>query len=589
MRSIQPYLICLTILAAQTVIHAQNQKKYNLNFDEYDSINQLMPNGWLKWGDFKNVSGEKLDNGEYVGKVVSDKEGKFGTFTYGIPASFIGDTITLTGRVKHENVKGYVGLFMRIDGYNGMLGFKTMQHLKIKGTKDWKEYTIKLPLPSNAKAIYVSGILSGKGTAWFDDFSVTIDGKDIQTIKRTPLILLKDFNTDTFNAGLDQASTPIDLTTKNALSSSLNELIESLAEKRIVAIGESTHGTSEFYQLREMITKRLIEEKGFNLVVLESPYDDIEILNTGLSERPLDSLMKKHLLSIYQTQETKSFLQWYRDNRFAYNTKFKGSDDSFWVFNQLLTDNIGVVDDKELSQLLAKLKSNNAKAAKANGKKELKLNVAIYNNIISIEKRLESIGTLTEPLKEILFNAKSTFINYINLSNKKPYKSRDELMAERISYLAKDENNKIIVWAHNAHISKEVIVDNEIGLMGRDLEEEFGDDYHSIGLATLKGTYSFIAERLINGDHDYSETLNQSNIQSIKIPLWENSFATYGSNFLLDFSILKKELNTDEILGATRLIGYGQEKKTDIYWLHLIKAFDSLIFIKQTSATKPLR
>ncbi|MFT7150635.1 MAG: erythromycin esterase, partial [Nonlabens sp.] len=281
--------------------------------------------------------------------------------------------------------------------------------------------------------------------------------------------------------------------------------------------------------------------------------------------------------------------QWYKDSRLANNIKFKGSDDSFWVFYELLTDNIGVVNDKELSQLLAKLKSNNAKSAKANGKKEIKLNVAIYNNIISIEKQLESTGILTESLKEILFNAKSTFINYVNLRNKKPYKSRDELMAERISYLAKDPNNKIIVWAHNAHISKIVIVDNEIGLMGRDLEEEFGDDYHSIGLATLEGSYSFIEERFINGDHDYSETLSQSDIQSIKIPLWENSLASYGSDFYVDFSTLKKELNTDEIIGGMRLIGYGQEKKTDTYWIHLMKAFDSLIFIKQTSATKPLR
>lgn len=589
MGSIKPYLICFSLLVFQSSVYAQNQEKYNLSFDNYDSINQVMPTGWYNTGGFKNVSGEKLGNGQHVGKIASDKEGKFGTFTYGIAANFIGDTVTLTGRVKHENVKGYVGLFMKISGYNGVLSFKTMEHLKIKGTKDWKEYTLKLPLSPNARAIYVSGILGGKGTAWFDDFSVTIDGKDIQTLENIPRIFLNDFDKGRFNAALDQSSTPIDLTTKDALSTSLDGLIESLADKRIVAIGESTHGTSEFYQLREIITKRLIEERGFNLVVLESPYDDIELFNKGLSEHPLDSLMIKHLLSIYQTQEMKSFLQWYKDNRFAYNIKFKGSDDSFWVFNKLLTDNIGVADDKELNQLLAKLRSNIAKGAKANGKKEIKINVAIYNNIISIEKRLENTGTLTESLKEILFNAKSTFMNYVNLSDKKPYKSRDELMADRISYLAQDPNNKTIIWAHNAHISKEVIVDNEIGLMGRDLVQEFGDSYHSIGLATLEGKYSFIAERLINGDHNYSEVLRQSDIQSIKIPLWTNSLASYGNYFYLDFSTLKNELKTDEIIGAVRLIGYGQERKTDTYWLQLLKAFDSLIFIKQTSATKPLR
>lgn len=589
MRSIKPYLICFTLVVFQSIVYAQSQEKYNLSFDNYDSINQVMPTGWYNTGDFKNVSGKKLVNGQLVGKVASDKEGKFGAFTYGIAANFIGDTVTLTGRVKHENVKGYVGLFMKISGYNGVLGFKTMQHLKIKGTKDWKEYTLKLPLPSNARAIYVSGILGGKGTAWFDDFKVTIDGKDIQTLEETPKIYLKDFNTNTFNAALDQSSTPIDLTTKDALTASLDGLIASLGDKRIVAIGESTHGTSEFYQLREIITKRLIEEKGFNLVVLESPYDDIEFLNKGLSERSIDSIMKKHLFSIYQTQEMKSFLLWYKENRLDYDIKFKGNDDSFWVFYALLTDNIGLVNDKKLSQLLATLKSNIAKGAKAKGKKELKTNVAIYDNIVSIEKQLESTENLTDRLKEILFNGKSTLINYVNLRDKKPIQSRDEIMAKRISYLAKDQNSKIIVWAHNAHISKEVIVDNEIGIMGRDLKQEFGDDYHSIGLATLEGSYSYIEERLINGDHNYSETLKQSDIQSIKIPLWENTLASYGNAFYLDFSTLKKELNTDEIIGATRLIGYGQETKTDTHWLHMIKAFDSFIFIKKTSATTPLR
>jgi len=586
MRIIKPFLTCLTLLVFQSIIYAQNQEKYNLNFDDSDSLNQLK--GWFNLGDFKKASGEKLENGKHVGQIVSDKKGKLRTITHTLIGDFVGDTLTLTGLVKHENVKEYVGLSMRIDGYNGLLEYESMANLKIKGTKNWKEYTLKLPLPSNVRAIYVSGILGGKGTAWFDDFRVTIDGKDIQTLEVIPKMFLKNFNTDSFNTALDQSSTPIDLTTKNTLAASLDGLIASLGDKRIVAIGENTHGTSEFYQLREIITKRLIEEKGFNLVVLENPYDDIEFLNKELSEHPLDSLMKKHLFSIYQTQEMKSFLQWYKDNRFNYDIKFKGCDDSFWLFYELLADNIGVVHDKKLSQLLAALKSNNAKGATAHGEKELKIHVSIYNNIVSIEKQLESTESLTEPLKEILFNAKSTFINYVKIKNKEPHQSRDEIMAERISYLAKDQNNKIIVWAHNAHISKEVIVDNEIGIMGRNLKQEFGDDYHSIGLATLEGSYSYMDERLINGDHNYSEALKQSDLQSIKIPLWVSTLASYGSAFYVDFWILKKELNTDDIIGATRLIGYGKETKMDTYWLHLIKAFDSFIFITKTNATTPL-
>jgi erythromycin esterase len=161
-------------------------------------------------------------------------------------------------------------------------------------------------------------------------------------------------------------------------------------------------------------------------------------------------------------------------------------------------------------------------------------------------------------------------------------------MADRISYLAQNSAGKIIIWAHNAHISNEIIVDNEIGLMGRDLKKEFKDDYHSIGLIGLKGSYSFIEEKLINGDHLYIDKLKKADIQPTETNLWENSLALNGKAFYIDMSALSKELKTDEITGPAKLIGYLKETKKDIYHLPLIKLFDSLIFIENTNATTPL-
>ena len=124
MKHLKLHLICVTILSFHSIVYAQNQDKYNLDFDEYDSINQTLPNGWFKWGDFKSVSRENLGNEKYAIKVVSDQKGKFGTVTYRVPVNYVGDTITLTGRIKHENVKGYVGLFMRINSNNGSSDYK---------------------------------------------------------------------------------------------------------------------------------------------------------------------------------------------------------------------------------------------------------------------------------------------------------------------------------------------------------------------------------------------------------------------------------------------------------------------------------
>ncbi|SHJ18874.1 Erythromycin esterase [Mesonia phycicola] len=581
------YFLVLLFLIPKNL---NSQNKYNLDFNEFNQEKQKMPTGWIKWGNFENLMGELISNGNSVGKIVSDKNGTFGCITYKIPANYVGDTIVLSGRIKYENVKGSVGLLMRIDGHSkkSSLAFKSMQGQQLRGTSDWKEYSIKLPFPDNAKIIYVGGILGKKGIAWFDDFKVTIDGKDIQELKETKKITLESYNSNELESALSKLSRKLDFSNEENLCNSLDPLIEKIGNKKIVAIGESTHGTSEFYRLREIITKRLIKEKGYRLVVLENPYDDIEILNRDLHKISLDSLMHKHLFSIYQTQEIKSFLQWYKDNKPEYNIEFKGCDDSYWVFYELLKDNINSINDKVLNKHLEELKSNISKSSTDNSEKKYKVNNSIYNNILEIENYLESTKKITKSIKEILFNGKNTYINYVNIKDQKPFQSRDEIMADRISFLAKNSGSKIIVWAHNAHISNEIITDNEIGIMGRDLKKDFNQDYYTIGLTTLKGSYSYMNEKIINGDHLYTEKLKTELLQPVDSLFWENKLLINGNSFAIDMLDLKNELNTDEIIGATRLIGYSKESEKDIYYLPLIKNFDTMIFIEETNSTKSL-
>jgi erythromycin esterase len=593
MKIIKTLFSCSIIVLISNSVIAQNSypKKYNLDLDNFNA-EKIMSEGWIKGGTLENlnenVTVEKIENENYIIKITSTDKNKFGCIGYNIPPNYVGDTIKLTGRIKYKNVGSYVGLWMRIAGVNGVLAFENMQKYKIKGTNDWKEFSIKLPYKTGVENITIGGILSGKGTAWFDDFVVTIDDKDVQTMEETPKIYLKNYNNPELNSAIHNSSTPIDLSTNENLSSSLDALIAKLGSQKIVAIGESTHGTAEFYRLREIITKRLIEEKGYNMVVLENPYDDIELLNQDLMKSPLDSLIKKHLFSIYQTKEMESFLKWYKDNRVKYNIKFKGCDDSPWVFYELLSENLNVDKDEKLSKLLQKLRLNIEKKSKSNFKKELKISLTIYETILEIENQLKSSNKLTPFLSEILFNGKTTYIYYLNREKGDRYQSRDEIMASRISYLSKNGNNKIIVWAHDAHISNKIIADNEIGVMGENLKKEFNNDYYSIGLTTLKGSYSFINEKFIFGDHMYADKLNKTEILPNETNFWENSLALNDKAFYLDIPRLTKELKTEQITGQMKLIGYGKETKNEIYLLPLLKLFDSLIFIENTNATTPL-
>ena len=54
----------------------------------------------------------------------------------------------------------------------------------------------------------------------------------------------------------------------------LNPLMERIGSARIVLLGEATHGSAEFYQMRERITRDLIVKKGFRFVAIEADWPD---------------------------------------------------------------------------------------------------------------------------------------------------------------------------------------------------------------------------------------------------------------------------------------------------------------------------
>jgi erythromycin esterase-like protein len=64
-------------------------------------------------------------------------------------------------------------------------------------------------------------------------------------------------------------------------------LVDLVGNRRFVLIGEASHGTHEFYRERARITRRLIDERGFNVVAVEGDWPDAYRVNRyvmGLSD-----------------------------------------------------------------------------------------------------------------------------------------------------------------------------------------------------------------------------------------------------------------------------------------------------------------
>ncbi len=193
-------LVILTI--ASINCKAQEHQKYNFGFENQNG-KETLSDGWFKWGNYQLTIDSTAHSGKKSGKIKSDPKGSsFGSIAYKVPANYTGKTIKLEGFMKIKNVAdGFAGLLLRVDVKGNSVAFDNMESQNITGTQDWQKYTISLDYPEGAEEIYIAGILVGKGEAWFDDFILSIDGQNVQTLKEVEKELLKAQKDNEFDNG----------------------------------------------------------------------------------------------------------------------------------------------------------------------------------------------------------------------------------------------------------------------------------------------------------------------------------------------------------------------------------------------------
>lgn len=109
----------------------------------------------------------------------ADRKEEFSTLSASIPIDFTGAQVELRGFLRTRNVSSYVGLWLRLDGEAPNLAIENMSRQQVAGTRDWAEYTISLPLRTDARRLVFGVLLRGEGEIWADDLRLLVDGKPI--------------------------------------------------------------------------------------------------------------------------------------------------------------------------------------------------------------------------------------------------------------------------------------------------------------------------------------------------------------------------------------------------------------------------
>ena len=101
----------------------------------------------------------------------------------------------------------------------------------------------------------------------------------------------------------------------------LDPLLERIGDARIVAIGEASHGTHEYYAWRAALTRRLVTERGFGLVAVEGDWPDCYRVNRSVKLRPGADVDPRDALDAFSrwptwmwaNDDVVDFCRWLRD------------------------------------------------------------------------------------------------------------------------------------------------------------------------------------------------------------------------------------------------------------------------------------
>jgi erythromycin esterase-like protein len=297
-----------------------------------------------------------------------------------------------------------------------------------------------------------------------------------------------------------------------------------IGDFQFVLLGESTHGTREFYRERARLTRRLIEEKGFTLLLLEADWPDAYDVNEFLHGRgaatSTDALrtFTRFPLWMWNNEEVRDLVDWLREYNARDSTTrpvgvygmdlYSVTDSMEAVIAFLRTVDSGAARRAEdRYRCLKRYRSNgmeNYAADVVSGARSCK--AAAVAQFQELTERVTRAVNDHEPGDDALISA---WQNSRVVANGEAYyrtsasgtalswNLRDQHMADTIDAVAQHLSGgasrpaKVVVWAHNSHLGDARVTERaEVGELnvGQLMRQRHDGRAVLIGFTTYAGT-----------------------------------------------------------------------------------------------------
>ena len=161
------YFLCSTVLVP--LLPAQ-ESEFNLGLDKVTDDAKL-PDGWDKIGTHEitiNTDSDKEQN-KFV-TIRSDGRSRLGVIRYFLPIKNAGKRLTLTAKVKANEVDDSSQVMVGIAFFRGNRRLQLVSSSEITRASEWKSYSVSAIPPPGADRFALIGALIGSGTVSFDQF-----------------------------------------------------------------------------------------------------------------------------------------------------------------------------------------------------------------------------------------------------------------------------------------------------------------------------------------------------------------------------------------------------------------------------------
>jgi len=371
----------------------------------------------------------------------------------------------------------------------------------------------------------------------------------------------------------------------------------------LVGLGEASHGTSQFFQLKQHIVEFLVREMGYTAIALESSMSGCSRINEYIlyGKGDLPACLADQGYMAWDTQEMITLLLWLRNyNETAPEEKKVRIYGIDLHFNAIARK--GLLD--YIHQFAPAVQSVADSVFD---------HLNEQDSLWPFQLNKDSLAALAPPMQVIAGYFQQHRDELIRVSTKENFEKnldllenirmdmlvsiemtesglRDRFMAEHILSIKNKlkPGSKVIVWAHNVHVSFDTVWTGT-HTMGYYLKEKYGHGYFACGFDFFEGSYQaryFLAGQKLSPPKEFSAPASPP-----EAGLGWLLHQTWNKTLFLDLS----QKPSDELILSWM---NKPVKMHDMYWINdftkegfvpviLRNSYDGIFFVDRISGSHP--